>query len=78
MDDGVLLDRAEELGAEELGYELLITTDQNMQYQQNLACRHIAILVLSTTSWPCIRLRVDDILATVNEMGPGDFREFPV
>ena len=73
MDDGVLLDRAEELG-----YELLITIDQNRQYRQNLARRHIAILVLSTTSWPRIRLRVDDILATVNEMGPGDFREFPV
>ncbi len=71
--NGSLLDRAEEFG-----YELLITTDQSMQYQQNLVPRPVAVLVLLSTAWPLIQLRVDDILATVNEMGAGDFREFPV
>ena len=41
--------------AEQEGYELLITTDTNIRYQQNLNERTIAILVLSTTSWPRIR-----------------------
>ena len=34
------------------GYGLLITTDTNIRYQQNLTGRKIAILVLTTTSWP--------------------------
>ena len=36
--------------AEQKGYDLLITTDTNLRYQQNLEDRSIAILVLSTTS----------------------------
>jgi predicted nuclease of predicted toxin-antitoxin system len=42
--------------AEQNGYELLITTDQNLRYQQNLARRQIAVVVLLSTSWPRIRL----------------------
>ena len=39
--------------AEQEGYELLITTDTNLRYQQNLKDRNLAILVLTTTvrSW---------------------------
>jgi hypothetical protein len=47
--------------AEKAGYQLLITTDQNLRYQQNLVSKPLAILVLLSTSWPRIRLRVDDI-----------------
>ena len=36
--------------AEQDGYELLITTDRNLRYEQNLANRKIAIIVLMTTS----------------------------
>jgi len=61
--------------AEQAGYQLLITTDQNLRYQQKLTDRQIAILVLRSTSWPRIRLRVDEIHTTVDEMKPGDYRE---
>jgi len=64
--------------AEREGYQLLITTDQNLRYQQNLAGRHIAILVLLSTAWPRIRLRVDDIQAAVDEMAPGEYKEIPI
>ena len=37
---------------EGLGRKLLVTTDQNLRHQQNLANRRIAILVLKTASWP--------------------------
>lgn len=40
--------------AEQDGYEILITTDRNLCYQQNLADRQIAIVVLLSTSWPRI------------------------
>ena len=41
--------------AEKGGFEVLVTTDQNLKYQQNLTDRKIAIVVLSSTSWPRIQ-----------------------
>ena len=45
--NGALLD-----AAEAAGFELLLTTDKNMQYQQNLHKRKIAIVVLGIGQWP--------------------------
>ena len=73
LQNGALLD-----DAEREGYELLITTDQSLKYQQNLGGRPLAILVLLSTSWPRIRLRSVDIQAAVDEIGPGDFVEIPI
>ena len=64
--------------AEEDGYQLLITTDQNLRRQQNLSDRQLAVLVLLAASWPRIRLRLDDIREVVDEIGPGDSREVPI
>jgi len=58
--------------AEQEGYELLITTDTNLRYQQNLRGRSIAILVLTTTSWPRIRQVTSVIQAA------GDYQELPI
>jgi hypothetical protein len=44
--------------AEQAGFELLLTTDKNIRYQQNLAGRKIAIVVLGTSQWPVLRLHV--------------------
>lgn len=54
------------------GFDLLITTDRNLRYQQNLHGRKIAILVLSSTNWPRIRpqvARVRDALALIEVGG---------
>ena len=40
------------IAASETHFDLLITTDKNLKYQQNLSGRRIAILVLPTTNWP--------------------------
>ena len=64
--------------AEEEGYELFITTDQNLPRQQNLSERRICVLVLLSTSWPRIQFRVDDIQAAIDRMGPGEFMEVPI
>ncbi len=56
-------------------YELLITTDTNLRYQQNLQDRSIAILVLTTTSWPRIRRATEAIRAAVATTMSGDYRE---
>lgn len=45
--------------AEAAGFEVMVTTDMNLQHQQNLAHRRIAIVVLSTTSWPRIRVATE-------------------
>ena len=69
LDNGDLLSEAEK------AFDLLITTDQNLKYQQNLAGRRISILVLMTTSWPKIQRGISDIAAAIAAMQPGDFRE---
>ena len=64
--------------AEESGYNLLVTTDRNLRYQQNLRERQIAIVVLLSTSWPRIRLRADNIRETINAMRSGGYVEIPI
>jgi hypothetical protein len=38
------------------GFELLMTTDKNMRYQQNLTGRKIAFLVIGNQQWPVLPL----------------------
>ena len=64
--------------AERGGYDLLVTTDQNLRYQQNLMNRRLAILVLLSTSWPRIRLRLDLIRAAVDNISAGEYKEVPI
>jgi hypothetical protein len=49
------LKNGELLAAAEGSFDLLITTDQQIRFQQNLGGRRLAILVLPTTSWPRLR-----------------------
>ena len=73
MSNGDLLDVAESEG-----YDLLITTDQNMRHQQNLAGRRLAVIVLLSGAWPYAQSRVEDIRAAVAEAQPGELREVPI
>lgn len=61
--------------AENSGYEVIITTDTNLKYQQNLASRTIAIIVLSTTSWPRIKAAVALVADTVAAPASGAYIE---
>jgi hypothetical protein len=63
------------LAAAEKAYDVFITTDQNLRYQQNLSGRRLAVLVLPTTSWPEIQKHAHKIADTVNALKPGDFIE---
>lgn len=56
-------------------FGLLVTTDKNLRYQQNLTGRRIAILVLPTTDWTVIRPKAADVAAAIAQMQPGEFRE---
>ena len=61
--------------AESNGFEVFITTDTNLRYQQNLIQRNIAIVVLSTTSWPRIKPSTSEIIAAVNQSASNSFIE---
>ena len=62
--------------AEDSGFELFLTTDQRIKYQQNLAGRKIAIVVLSgTTKWSQVRLHVERIASAVNDSKPCAYTE---
>ena len=71
--NGALLDRAE---AED--FELLVTTDQSLRYQQNLAARRLSVLVLMSTSWPRIEARADRIVAAIERIAPGECVEVSI
>jgi hypothetical protein len=69
------LSNGELLSAAESRFDLLITTDKNLRYQQTVVGRQIAILVLPTTSWPRIRAHIQLVVAAVNGMRPGQLVE---
>lgn len=64
--------------AEKAGFQLFITTDQNLRYQQNLEERNIAIVVLLSTSWPRISLRLEEINVIIDAISPGEYFEIPI
>jgi hypothetical protein len=64
--------------AEIAGFAVLVTTDTNLKYQQNLATRQISIVVLSTTSWPRIKANVEPVVLAVNAAVPGSYAEVSI
>jgi predicted nuclease of predicted toxin-antitoxin system len=70
------LNNGDLLGAAETGgFEVFITTDQKLRYQQNLAGRTISIVVLPTTRWPEIQKHAGDVAAAVAILRAGEFLE---
>ncbi len=61
--------------AERAGFDVFLTADKNIQYQQNLEGRKIAVVVLSTPQWPMVRLHTAEIAAAVNAATPGSYVE---
>jgi len=59
--------------AEKAGFEVLLTTDKNIRYQQNLATRTIANVVLGNPQWPVLQRHVDRVVAAVNAARPATY-----
>lgn len=64
--------------AERAGFELLVTTDKNIRFQQNLKARKIALVVLEHAQWPMVKLVAENIVAAVNMAAPGSYVEVDV
>jgi hypothetical protein len=70
LGNGDLLD-----AAERAGFDVFVTTDRNIQHQQNLSRRKIAIVVLSSGRWSLIKSQLPAIAAAVGSATPGSFTE---
>jgi predicted nuclease of predicted toxin-antitoxin system len=60
--------------AEKAGFDLFITCDQDLSYQQNLASRRIAILELTKNNWPSVAPHVVEIVDAVATTVEGSYR----
>ncbi len=61
--------------AEAEGFDVLVTTDQNLRYQQNLSGRRIGVLVLTTTNWPRIKKDAALVVRSLDNLHPGSYEE---
>src|SRR4051812_2993547 len=59
--------------AEKAGFDILLTTDKNMRYQQNLAASKIAIVVLGQQQWPQLEPYIQLVIEAVNAATPGSY-----
>lgn len=73
LENGVLL-----AAAETDGFDVFVTTDRNLRYQQNLSQRRIAIVILGTTNWPRMRPHAGLVAKALNGVAPGAFIEVSI
>jgi hypothetical protein len=64
--------------AEHAGFEVFLTTDKNIGYQQNMAGRTIAVVVIGVQQWPALQPHIALVVAAVNAATPGSFTEVDV
>ena len=71
--NGELLD-----AAEAAGFDVFLTTDRNIRFQQNLSGRKIAVVILGKGRWRLIKPRLAAIAAAVAGATPGSFVEIEI
>ena len=59
--------------AESSGFDVMVTSDQNIRYQQNLTGRKLALAVLGSNIWPVVRDHGAAIAAKVDAARPGSY-----
>jgi predicted nuclease of predicted toxin-antitoxin system len=64
--------------AEQAGFEVIVTADKNIRYQQNLEGRKIALVVLENSQWPMVKLVAEKIAIAVNAARPGSYMEVDI
>jgi hypothetical protein len=79
--------RSAELGWEELrngdllaaseqhGFEVMVTADRNLEYQQNLKDRKVALVILPAGRWSIVRAQLDDVVSAVDNATIGSYRK---
>ncbi len=64
--------------AEDSGFDLMITTDRGIRYQQNLGGRRLALLVISTNDWTRIRRWKALVFDAVSKAAEGSYLEVEI
>ena len=64
--------------AERAGYEIFVTTDQNLRHQQKLPGRKLGVIVLMSTSWPRIQRVVSEVSSAISRVAGGGYEEIKV
>ena len=64
--------------AEDAAFDVMVTSDKSIKYQQNLTGRKIAFVVLGNQQWPVLRGYVERVVVAVNAAPPGSYVEVPV
>lgn len=70
LSNGELINQAEQ------SFDVFVTTDKNLRYQQNLTRRKIAILVLPTTRWPVLKPHGPGIAEAIERLEGAGFMEW--
>ena len=73
LKNGELLD-----AAENENFAVLVTTDSNLKYQQDLDSRRIAVVVLSSPSWPRVQRVIASITRAVDQASVGSYIEIGI
>ena len=73
LTNGELLDIAEQEG-----FTVFVTTDLNLKYQQNLSARRIAIVALTSTSWPRIQRAIGTVVQAIDGASEGSYAEVEI
>jgi hypothetical protein len=73
LGNGELLD-----AAEADGFDVFVTTDRNIRYQQNLSRRKIAVVVLGSGRWRLIKNRLAEIGAAIDKAVAGTLIEVEI
>jgi hypothetical protein len=64
--------------AESAGFEVWLTTDKNMRYQENLKDRKIAFVVIGNQQWPTLRRPIEMVVLAGNAATPGSYAEVDI
>jgi hypothetical protein len=64
--------------AEAEGFEVFVTADKNIRYQQNLTSRKIGIVTLGNAQWPVLRHYVERVVEAVDTAVPGSYAEVEI
>ena len=64
--------------AEGVAFDVIVTCDQSMRYQQNLTDRRVAIVVLTTNHWDTIRANSEGISPAIDAATIGSFNIAPM
>ena len=75
LENGALLKQAEDAG-----YDIFVTADQNIRYQQNLTGRKLALIVLGSNIWPIVETHAEAIARSIEAATAGSYHfiEMPV